>query len=115
MCCEADSIWKYIDSTKHISHRVLKHFPLILRPKRTFFSSKTAKNAPWYKLKQNLVNYKLSHPVDSPAWKDFDKNWLSFADDARNITLDLASIVCDQYLLCCITCHHGYVRKNQTS
>jgi hypothetical protein len=45
VCCEADSRWKDADTNKHVPQKVLRHFLLISRLKRTFLSSKTAKGA----------------------------------------------------------------------
>jgi hypothetical protein len=35
----------------------------------------------------------LSHPGDGESWTHFDKTWLKFAKDARNLTLGLATYV----------------------
>jgi hypothetical protein len=32
----------------------------------------------------------MYHPMNGEAWKDFDKCWPQFAEDARNIRLGLA-------------------------
>jgi hypothetical protein len=37
------------------------------------------------------VNNELSHLVDGEAWKEFDKSWPKFAEDARNLRLGLAT------------------------
>jgi hypothetical protein len=37
------------------------------------------------------VENELSHPADGEAWKDFDKKYPNFADDARNIRLGIAT------------------------
>ncbi|KAK4390115.1 hypothetical protein Sango_2074800 [Sesamum angolense] len=39
---------------------------------------------------ERLLEYSLSHPADSGAWKDFDKQYPDFARDPRNIRLGLA-------------------------
>lgn len=33
----------------------------------------------------------MQHPVDSPAWKSLDEQHVTFAKDARNVRLSLAT------------------------
>lgn len=44
----------------------------------------------WHKEKLVDDGY-MRHPADSNEWKNFDKNFESFALDARNVRLGLAS------------------------
>jgi len=75
---------------RKVAQKVLRYFPLIPRLKRMYMCSKTATNMRWHK--EELVDdgY-LRHPADSKEWKDFDKNFPSFASDARSVRLGLAS------------------------
>ena len=63
---------------RKVAQKVLRYFPLIPRLKRMYMCSKTATNMRWHK--EELVDdgY-LRHPADSKEWKDFDKNFPSFA------------------------------------
>jgi hypothetical protein len=45
----------------------------------------------WHKLKRKPVQNELSHPADGEAWKDFDRKYGWFLEDARNIRLGLAA------------------------
>jgi hypothetical protein len=56
-----------------------------------FASKEIAKQAQWHKFKRKHVENELSHLVDGHAWKYFDRKYGSFAEDARNIRLGLAS------------------------
>src|SRR6266540_1039098 len=85
------SRWKDGDQTKKVPQKVLRHFPLIPRLKRMFASKIIAEDAQWHKLKRKEVQNELSHPADGEAWKDFDRKYRWFAEDARNIRLGLAT------------------------
>jgi hypothetical protein len=37
------------------------------------------------------MNNELSHPADGEAWKEFNKSWPKFVEDARNLRLGLAT------------------------
>ncbi|KAL0302748.1 UNVERIFIED_CONTAM: hypothetical protein Scaly_3021900 [Sesamum calycinum] len=54
-------------------------------------SSKTTSDMRWHAKKFIDVQGSLSHPGDSVAWKDFDKQYSDFARDPRNIRLGLAT------------------------
>jgi hypothetical protein len=75
---------------RKVAQKVLCYFPLIPRLKRMYMCSKTATNMRWHK--EELVDdgY-MRHPADSKEWKNFDKNFPSFASDARSVRLGLAS------------------------
>ena len=38
-----------------------------------------------------IVDGKLRHPADSPAWKKIDWKWLEFGNEPRNIRLGLSA------------------------
>ncbi|KAL0427633.1 UNVERIFIED_CONTAM: hypothetical protein Slati_2938100 [Sesamum latifolium] len=84
--------WKYNDDKgKRIPIKSMWYFPLKSRLQRLFMSSKTASDMRWHAEKRIDVEGSLSHPADSIAWKDFDKQYPDFARDPRNIRLDLAT------------------------
>jgi hypothetical protein len=64
---------------------------LIPRLKRIFSSKRTAEEVQWHKLKRKPMENELNHPADGEAWKDFDRKYGWFAEDARNIRLGLAT------------------------
>lgn len=45
----------------------------------------------WHQEKRVADEGVLRHPADGEAWKDFDKSFLWFAQDPRNVRLGLAS------------------------
>ncbi|CAI0559000.1 unnamed protein product [Linum tenue] len=86
------SRWKIDDGKgKKIPWKLLRYFPLKPRLRRLYMSSKTAAEMRWHKDKCNDDDGWLRHPADSKEWKDFDLQFPSFAEDARNIRLGLAS------------------------
>jgi len=85
------SRWKDGDGRRQIPEKVLRHFPLIPRLKRMFGSKELSAQAQWHKLKRKAVDNELSHPTDGEAWKDFDRKYEWFANDARNVRLGLAT------------------------
>ncbi|KAK9277062.1 hypothetical protein L1049_006601 [Liquidambar formosana] len=89
-----ESRWKYNDGKrKKISHKILRYFPLKPRLQRLFMSKKTATDMRWHKEKRIIEENVLRHPVDSIAWKEFDKEHDWFAQEPRNVRLGLASDV----------------------
>ncbi|KAG8374840.1 hypothetical protein BUALT_Bualt10G0037400 [Buddleja alternifolia] len=84
--------WKYDDGKgKRIPHKVLWYFPLKPWLQRLFMSSKTASYMRWHAEKRIDVDGSLSHPADSPSWKDFDAQKFIFTTDSCNVRLGLAS------------------------
>jgi hypothetical protein len=79
------SRWKDGDGRRQIPEKVLRHFPLIPRLKRMFGSKELSAQAQWHKLKRKPMDNELSHPADGEAWKDFDRKYEWFANDARNV------------------------------
>ncbi|KAG8386979.1 hypothetical protein BUALT_Bualt03G0204900 [Buddleja alternifolia] len=70
---------------------VLWYFPLKPRLQRLFMSSKTASYMRWHAEKCIDIEGSLSHPADSPTWKDFDIQNPSFSANPRNVRLGLAT------------------------
>ncbi|XP_031107361.1 uncharacterized protein LOC116012037 isoform X1 [Ipomoea triloba] len=93
-CCPicGTSRWKVKGSKgKNIPHKILRYFPLKPRLQRLFMSKKIANDMRWHKERRIDDDEYLRHPADSKAWKDFDKEFPWFANDARNVRLGLAS------------------------
>ncbi|WVZ64567.1 hypothetical protein U9M48_014065 [Paspalum notatum var. saurae] len=88
--CE-ESRWKDPNGNKRVPRKVLRYFPLKPRLRRLFMSKETSKNTRWHKLKRRIVENEMRHPSDGEAWKDFDRRYGWFAQDARNLRLGLAT------------------------
>jgi hypothetical protein len=86
------SRWKDAERKK-IPQKVLQHFPLAPRLKRMFGTKKSSEEAQWHKLKRQPTKKEMTHPADGEAWQDFDREYLDFSKDARNIRLGLATDV----------------------
>ncbi|XP_020271058.1 uncharacterized protein LOC109846247 [Asparagus officinalis] len=71
--------------------KVVRYFPVIQRLQRLYKCKKTAVAMTWHDRAIPSEHGKMSHPRDSPAWKDFDKLHTIFSQDPRNIRLGLAS------------------------
>ncbi|XP_061355874.1 uncharacterized protein LOC133300365 [Gastrolobium bilobum] len=73
-----------------VAAKVVRYFPLKPRLQRLFLSSKTANDMRWHAT-DGGSDGKMRHPRDSEAWKNFDSLHTSFASDARNVRLGLAT------------------------
>jgi hypothetical protein len=110
---------------KKIPQKVLRYFPLAPRLKRIFATKEASESAQWHNVKRQPSEKEMSHPVDGEAWNDFDREFLYFAKDARNLRLGLATDGFNPFsetntkygmcLWCHITFHHGNAWKSQTS
>ncbi|XP_066334495.1 uncharacterized protein [Miscanthus floridulus] len=78
------SRWQDETGNKRVPHKVLRHFPLLPRLKRSMETQ-------WHKKTRTLVDNVMSHPADGEAWKEFDTREPTFADDSRNLRLALAT------------------------
>jgi hypothetical protein len=56
-----------------------------------FATKEASEEAQWHLLKRQPSEKELRHLADGEAWKDFDKEFPDFAEDARNIRLGLAT------------------------
>ncbi|XP_043694159.1 uncharacterized protein LOC122644850 [Telopea speciosissima] len=88
--CYKCGISRYISDDKKIPVKILRHFPLIPRFQRLYISSKLSSDMRWHH-EERVDDQKLRHPADAKAWKDFDRLYLDFSEDPRNIRLGLAS------------------------
>ncbi|XP_061347422.1 uncharacterized protein LOC133292947 [Gastrolobium bilobum] len=78
------------NSKRNVPAKVVHYFPLKPRLQRLFLSSKTAEDMKWHAMDGDHDG-KMRHPRDSEAWKKFDSLHTSFASDARNVRLGLAT------------------------
>ena len=75
---------------KKIPTKVLRYFPLKPRLQRLYMPSKTPSHMECH-VDGCMRGEMMRHPVDSLASKNFDKVHPSFAQEPRNVRLDLAS------------------------
>ena len=61
------------------------------RLKRMFGTKDASEEAQWHKLKRQPSENEMVHPADGEAWQDFDREFLDFVGDARNLRLGLAT------------------------
>ncbi|KAL0556571.1 hypothetical protein IC582_005085 [Cucumis melo] len=89
-----ESRWKYANNAnggkKQIPKKVVWYFPPIPRFKRLFRSIDIAKNLIWHS-NERVIDEKLRHPADSPAWKLIDLKLPDFGSEPRNIRLALSA------------------------
>ena len=75
---------------KKITAKVLCYFHLKPRLQRLYISSKTSSHMKWHV--DGCMTGKITrHPIDSFAWKNFNKVHPSFSQEPRNVSLSLAS------------------------
>ena len=82
---------RYKSPNSKIPRKVLRYFPLKPRLQRLFVNKEIARDMRWHKERRVDNENMMRHPADSLAWKDFDRNHKSFAEDPRNVRLGLAS------------------------
>jgi hypothetical protein len=56
-----------------------------------FATKEASESTQWHNVKWQPSEKKMSHPADGEAWQDFDREFLHFAKDARNLRLGLAT------------------------
>jgi len=74
-----------------LPHKVMRYFPLAPRLQQLYVSPDIAKEMRWHKDRPFSEDGKMRHPADSIAWKSFNLEYPSFAEDSRNVRLGLAS------------------------
>ena len=80
---------RYIDNSKSVPVKVLRHFPLIPRLRRMYSCTRLAELMKWHvdgKSKDKVMR----SVVDSKAWKHVNSKWPEFAKEGRNVRLGLA-------------------------
>ncbi|GJU85489.1 putative transposon, En/Spm-like, transposase-associated domain protein [Tanacetum coccineum] len=81
---------------RKIPAKQVHYFPLKTRLKRLFMSPHTASQMTWHS-KERVDDGLMRHPADSPAWKMFNKKYLKFGCESRNVRLGLASDGCNLF------------------
>jgi hypothetical protein len=84
------STWKDPE-TKKIPQKVLQHFALAFRLKRMFATKESSESTQQHNVKRQPSEKEMSLPANGEAWQDFDREFLEFAKDARNLRLGLAT------------------------
>ena len=80
---------RYVDNSKTIPVKVLRHFPLIPRLRRMYSCTRLAELMKWHvdgKSKDKVMR----SVVDSKAWNHVNSTWPEFAKEGRNVRLGLA-------------------------
>ncbi|XP_021995110.1 uncharacterized protein LOC110892035 [Helianthus annuus] len=70
--------------------KVMWYFPIIPRLKRLFSNEKEAKLLRWHS-DERIKDGKLRHVADSIQWRNFDRKFPEFGNEARNIRFGLSS------------------------
>ena len=73
-----------------VPSKVLWYLSPIPRLIRLYRNAEYAKNLTWH-ANDRIVDGKLRHPADSPAWKKIDWKWPEFGNEPRNIWLGLSA------------------------
>ena len=84
------SRYKRTPGEKMISIKAMHYLPLIPRLKRFYASMSSAPYMKWHHENRRPPGI-LSHPSDGEAWKHFDRTYLDFASEPRNIRLRLST------------------------
>jgi hypothetical protein len=61
------------------------------RLKRMFAIKEASQSVQWHNVKRQSSKKEMSHPVDGEAWQYFDREFLDFVKDARNLRLGLST------------------------
>jgi hypothetical protein len=75
---------------KRIPAKVMWHAPIIPCLKRLFRNKEHAKLLRWHK-KDRKVDSMLRHPADGSQWREIDREFPDFTDDARNLRFALSA------------------------
>ncbi|XP_076948530.1 uncharacterized protein LOC143620812 [Bidens hawaiensis] len=75
---------------KKIPHKVLRYCPSAPRLRRLYCSRHTAKEMIWHSTRRSEDGM-MRHPIDGSSWKEFDKKYLNFSREPRNVCLVLAA------------------------
>ena len=75
---------------KKIPAKVMWYAPIIPRLKRLFRNKDHAKLLRWHK-EDRKVDNTLRHPADRSQWRAIDREFLEFANEARNLRFTLST------------------------
>ena len=76
--------------TTKIPKKVMRYLPLKPRLQRLYMSTHTASDMRWHK-DRRVDDDVMRHPVDGDGRKEFDRLYLNFAREPRNVRLGLAT------------------------
>ncbi|KAL3698568.1 hypothetical protein R1sor_012644 [Riccia sorocarpa] len=85
--CHADR-YQHVGRSR-LPVKVLRHFPLIPRIKRMFRVKTIAELMHWSNTHRSMDGY-VRHPVDSDAWKHFERLYPDLSQEPRNLHFGLA-------------------------
>ena len=74
-----------------VPHKVFHYFPLTPLLKCLYCCRHTSKEMRWHYTDRLNEEGVLHHPANGKAWKDFECNFLAFANKLRNLRLGLAA------------------------
>jgi hypothetical protein len=80
---------RYVDNSKTIPVKVLRHFPLIPRLRRMYSCTRLAELMKWH-VTGKSEDKVMRSVVDSKAWDHVNNRWPWFAKEERNVRLGLA-------------------------
>ncbi len=80
---------RYVDNSKTIPVKVLRHFPLIPRLRRMYSCTRLAELMKWH-VGGKSEDKVMRSVVDSKAWDHVNNKWPWFAKEERNVRLGLA-------------------------
>ena len=75
---------------KRVPAKVMWYAPIIPRLKRLFQNKEHAKLLRWHK-EDRKKDVMLRHPADGSQWRKIDREFPTFADDARNLRFGLST------------------------
>jgi hypothetical protein len=75
---------------KRVPAKVMWYAPIIPRLKRLFQNKEHAKLLRWHK-EDRKKDVMLRHPADGSQWRKIDREFKTFADDARNLRFGLST------------------------
>ncbi|XP_060182916.1 uncharacterized protein LOC132612852 [Lycium barbarum] len=82
--------FKKTRSGKGIVVKAMHYLPLILRLKRLYASNSSAPHMGWHSENRRPPGV-MCYPSDGEAWQNFDRTYLDFAVEPRNVRLGLCS------------------------
>jgi hypothetical protein len=80
---------RHVDGHNKVPRKILKHFPLIPRLKRMFWTPDLLELMRWHHANRSH-NGLVKHALDSKAQTHIDFTWPNFAKDPQNLKLGLA-------------------------
>lgn len=86
--CDVCGTFRYEEGPSRVPRKVLWYLLIADRLQRLYAHVETAKSMRSHK--QSTCG-KMVHPCDGEAWQQFDKDFLDFASDPRNVRVSFAT------------------------